>query len=68
MAALVRRTRPARRGCKIAGLCLPPPFTFAGIRHMSNAFDYCLRLVTHARQPGIKAVRVLPTAVPTVRK
>jgi transposase-like protein len=36
---------------------------------MKNAFDYRLRLVTHARQHGIKATaRAFRTTVPTVRK
>jgi transposase len=36
---------------------------------MKNAFNYRLRLVTHARQQGIKAAaRAFRTTVPTVRK
>jgi len=39
------------------------------IRQMKNPFDYRLRLVTHARQHGIKAAaRAFQTTVPTVRK
>jgi len=46
----------------------PVPY-FDLIRQMPNAFDYRLRLVTHARQHGIKATaRVFQTTVPTVRK
>jgi transposase len=36
---------------------------------MKNAFNYRLRLATHARQHGIKAAaRAFQTTVPTVRK
>ena len=46
----------------------PVPY-FDVIRKMPNAFDYRLRLVTHARQHGIKATaRAFSTTVPTVRK
>ena len=46
----------------------PVPY-FDVIRNMQNAFDYRLRLVTHAHQHGIKATaRAFPTTVPTVRK
>ena len=46
----------------------PVPY-FHVIRHMPNAFDYRLRLVTPARQNGIKAAaRAFQTTVPTVRK
>ena len=39
------------------------------IREMKNAFNHRLRLVTYARQHGIKgAARVFHTSVPTVRK
>jgi transposase len=46
----------------------PVPY-FDVIRQMPNAFNYRLRLVTHARQHGIKATaRAFRTTVPTVRK
>jgi transposase len=46
----------------------PVPY-FDVVRHMKNAFNYRLRLVTHARQHGIKAAaRAFRTTVPTVRK
>jgi transposase len=46
----------------------PVPY-FEVVRQMKNAFDYRLRLVTHARQHGIKAAaRAFRTTVPTVRK
>jgi transposase len=46
----------------------PVPY-FEVVRHMPNAFDYRLRLVTHARQYGIKAAaRAFHTTLPTVRK
>lgn len=46
----------------------PVPY-FNVVRQMKNAFDYRLRLVTHARQHGIKAAaRSFRTTVPTVRK
>lgn len=46
----------------------PVPY-FDVIRNMPNAFDYRLRLVTHARQHGLKATaRAFSTTVPTVRK
>ncbi len=46
----------------------PVPY-FDVIRQMKNAFNYRLRLVTHARQYGIKATaRAFRTTVPTVRK
>jgi len=46
----------------------PVPY-FDVVRHMKNAFNYRLRLVTHARQQGIKAAaRAFRTTVPTVRK
>src|SRR5690348_9370906 len=46
----------------------PVPY-FDVIRNMQNAFNYRLRLVTHARQHGIKAAaRAFSTTVPTVRK
>lgn len=49
---------------------MPAPVAyFDVIRKMNNAFDYRLRLVTHARQHGIKAAaRAFQTTVPTVRK
>ena len=49
---------------------MPAPVSyFDVVRHMKNAFDYRLRLVTHARQHGIKAAaRAFRTTVPTVRK
>jgi len=46
----------------------PVPY-FDVIRHMSNAFDYRLRLATHAHQHGVKATaRAFFTPVRTVRK
>ena len=46
----------------------PVPY-FDVVRQMKNAFDYRLRLVTHARQHGIKAAaRAFRTTVATVRK
>jgi hypothetical protein len=46
----------------------PVPY-FDVIRHVPNAFDYRLRLVTQARQHGIKAAaRAFQTIVPTVGK
>jgi len=46
----------------------PVPY-FDVVRQMPNAFDYRLRLVTHARQHGIKAAaRAFRTTVRTVRK
>ena len=46
----------------------PVPY-FEVVRQMKNAFNYRLRLVTHARQHGIKAAaRAFQTTVPTVRK
>jgi transposase len=46
----------------------PVPY-FDVVRQMKNAFNYRLRLVTHARQHGIKAAaRAFQTTVPTVRK
>ena len=46
----------------------PGPY-FEVVRQMSNAFNYRLRLVAHARQHGIKAAaRAFRTTVPTVRK
>jgi transposase len=46
----------------------PVPY-FDVVRQMKNAFDYRLRLVTHARQHGIKAAaRSFGTTAPTVRK
>ncbi len=46
----------------------PVPY-FDVVRQMKNAFNYRLRLVTHARQHGIKAAaRAFRTTVPTVRK
>ena len=46
----------------------PVPY-FDVIRNMPNAFDYRLRLVTHARQHGIRAAaRAFSTTLPTVRK
>ena len=49
---------------------MPAPVRyFDVIRHMKNAFNYRLRLATHARQHGIKAAaRAFSTTVPTVRK
>jgi len=49
-------------------MAAPVPY-FHVVRHMKNAFDYRLRLVTYARQRGIKAAaRAFQTTVPTVRK
>lgn len=46
----------------------PVPY-FEVIRQMKNAFNYRLRLVTSARQHGIKAAaRAFQSTVPTVRK
>jgi len=46
----------------------PVPY-FEVVRQMPKAFNYRLRLVTHARQHGIKAAaRAFRTTVPTVRK
>ncbi len=46
----------------------PVPY-FDLVRQMPNAFNYRLRLVTHARQHGIKAAaRAFRTTVRTVRK
>jgi transposase len=46
----------------------PVPY-FDLLRAMKNPFDFRLRLVTHARQQGIKAAaRAFRTTVPTVRK
>jgi len=46
----------------------PVPY-FDVVRDMKNAFNYRLRLVTHAHQHGIKAAaREYRTTVPTVRK
>jgi len=46
----------------------PVPY-FDVVRPMKNAFNYRLRLVTHARQHGIKAAaRAFRTTVATVRK
>jgi len=46
----------------------PVPY-FDVIRHMPNAYNYRLQLVTQARQHGIKAAaRAFQTSVPTVRK
>ncbi len=46
----------------------PVPY-FDVVRHMKNAFSYRLRLVSHARQHGIKAAaRAFSTTLPTVRK
>ena len=46
----------------------PVPY-FEVVRQMPNAFNYRLRLVTHARQYGIKAAgRAFRTTLPTVRK
>jgi len=46
----------------------PVPY-FEVVRQMKNAFNYRLRLVTHARQHGLKAAaRAFRTTVPTVRK
>jgi transposase len=46
----------------------PVPY-FDVVRQMSNAFNYRLRLVTHAGQHGIKAAaRAFRTTVATVRK
>jgi len=46
----------------------PVPY-FDVVRQMKNAFNYRLRLVTHARQHGIKAAaRAYRATVPTVRK
>ncbi len=46
-----------------------PVAYFDVVRRMNNPFDYRLRLVTHARQHGIKATaRAFQTTVPTVRK
>jgi transposase len=49
-------------------MAAPVPY-FEVVRLMKNAFNYRLRLVTHARQQGIKAAaRAFRTTVPTVRK
>lgn len=46
-----------------------PVSYFDVIRKMPNAFDYRLRLATHARQHGVKATaRAFSTTAPTVRK
>ena len=46
----------------------PLPY-FEMVRQMKNPFNYRLRLVTHARQHGIRAAaRAFRTTVPTVRK
>ena len=46
----------------------PVPY-FEVVRQMKKAFSYRLRLVTHARQHGIKAAaRAFRTTVATVRK
>ncbi len=46
----------------------PVPY-FDVVRHMKNAFNYRLQLVTYARQHGIKAAaRAYRTTVPTARK
>ena len=46
-----------------------PVSYFDVVRQMKNAFNYRLRLVTHARQHGIKAAaRAFRTTVATVRK
>jgi transposase len=46
----------------------PVPY-FEVVRQMKNAFNYRLRLVTHARPHGIKAAaRTFQTTVPSVRK
>jgi transposase len=49
---------------------MPAPVRyFDVVRHMKNAFNYRLRLATHARQQGLKAAaRAFRTTVPTVRK
>jgi transposase len=49
-------------------MAAPVPY-FDVVRQMRNAFNYRLRLVTQARQHGIKAAaRAFATTVPTVRK
>ncbi len=49
-------------------MAAPVPY-FEVVRQMKNAFNYRLRLVTQARQHGIKAAaRAFRTTVPTVRK
>lgn len=49
-------------------MAAPVPY-FEVVRQMKNAFNYRLRLVTHARQHGLKAAaRAFRTTVPTVRK
>jgi len=49
-------------------MATPVPY-FDVVRDMKNAFNYRLRLVTHARQHGIKAAaREYRATVPTVRK
>ena len=47
----------------------PVPY-FDVVRHMKNAFDYRLQLVTYARQHNsVKAAaRAFRTTLPTVRK
>ena len=46
-----------------------PVSYFDVIRHMPNAFDYRLRLATHAHQHGIKATaRAFSTTTRTARK
>lgn len=49
---------------------MPAPVSyFDVVRQMKNAFNYRLRLVTHARQHGIKVTaRAFRTTIPTVRK
>lgn len=60
--------RPARRF--YLGQAMPTPVAYFDLlRAMKNPFDFRLRLVTHARQHGIKAAaRAFRTTVPTVRK
>jgi len=46
-------------------MAAPVPY-FEVVHQMKNAFNYHLRLVTHARQHGIKAAaRAFRTTVPT---
>jgi len=48
---------------------MDPPRYFDLIREMKNAFNHRLRLVSYARQHGLKAAaRLFQTTVPTVRK
>ena len=68
MAALLGRARrpPAGLACPAYAGCRPD---FDMVRQRKNPFSYRLRLVTHARQHGLKAAaRAFQTTRPTVRK